>query len=297
MIGLLLTNGYGLADGITHQVSRLKEEFKKLGVEVDVLKNNKLIVYVEDGEVKTTLKKYDFIVYLDKDKYVARMLEKLGYRIFNSSLSIELCDDKMLTHIALANHDIKMPLTISSTLCYRDDGNRDFINYVESKIKFPMIVKENYGSLGRQVYLISSHDELLSIENKLIHVPHIYQELIDSSFGKDYRIIVINHQVIAYMKRENKHSYLSNLARGGKASRVNLDASYLEMAVKASKILDLSYCGVDILEGKNNKPILSEVNSNAFYDGIETVTHINIASAYAKHIIKTISDEKEKHCI
>lgn len=294
MKGLLLTNGYALADGIKHQVARLKEEFNNLGVEVDVLKNNKLLVYTEGTVVKTTLKSYDFIVYLDKDKYVARMLEKAGFHLFNRASAIELCDDKMLTHITLANHGIKMPLTLSSTLCYHDDGNRDFIKYVEEKIKFPLIVKENYGSLGRQVYLINSHEELLEVENKLIHVPHIYQELITSSFGKDYRIIVINHQVVAYMKRENKHSYLSNLARGGVASRVELPDSYLKMAIKASQILDLDYCGVDILEGKNKEPILSEVNSNAFYDGIETVTSKNIANAYAKHIINSINDEKGK---
>ncbi len=292
MKGLLLTNGYGLADGIKHQVSRLKDEFLALGVEIDVLANNKLLVYVNDGQIKTTLGKYDFIVYLDKDKYVARMLEKAGYRLFNKASAIELCDDKMLTHITLADHGIMMPLTISSTLCYRDDGNREFINYVESQIKFPMIVKENYGSLGRQVYLINNHQELLDVENKLIHVPHIYQELIDTSFGKDYRIIVINHKIVAYMKRENKHSYLSNLARGGEASLVDLPSSYLDLAVKASEILNLDYCGVDILEGKNNNPILSEVNSNAFYDGIEKVTHKNIAKAYAKHIINTIKDER-----
>lgn len=292
MKGLLLTNGYGLAEGIKHQVARLKEEFLVLGVDVDVLANNHLLVYVNDGKIISTLGKYDFIVYLDKDKYVARMLEKAGYRLFNNASAIELCDDKMLTHITLANNNIAMPLTISSTLCYRDDGNRDFINYVESKIKFPLIVKENYGSLGRQVYLIKNHQELLDIENKLIHVPHIYQELIDSSLGKDYRIIVINHKVVAYMKRENKHSYLSNLACGGIASIVDLPSSYLDLAIKASEFLDLDYCGVDILEGKNREPILSEVNSNAFYDGIEKVTHKNIAKAYAKHIINTIKDER-----
>ena len=199
--GLIIVNGYGLAQGIEHQLSRLKEEFSKRKVDIDVHKNNELLTHIENSEIKTNLPKYDFIMYLDKDKFVARMLEKLGYRLFNSAESIELCDDKMLTHIALANNGIKMPLTISSTLCYTDNGDRNIINEVEKKLSFPLIIKENYGSLGKQVYLINNHDELLQKENELIHTPHIYQEFISSSRGKDYRIIVIGGKVVATTRK------------------------------------------------------------------------------------------------
>lgn len=289
MEGLIIVNGYGLAHGIEHQISRLTEEFTKRNIHVDIKKNNDLLTYVENGRIITSLPKYEFILYLDKDRFVARMLEKLGYRLFNSPASIELCDDKMLTHITLANHGIKMPLTISSTLCYRDDGNRNLISEVEKKLSFPLIVKENYGSLGRQVYLVNNHNELLDIENKLIHTPHIYQQFISSSVGVDYRIIVINHKVVAYMKRENKHSYLSNLACGGKAYKVEIPESYKKVAEKCSKILKLDYCGVDVLIGPKGEPIVSEVNSNAFYEGIETTTGINVAGAYVDYILGKVN--------
>ncbi len=289
MKGIIIVNGYGLADGIKHQVKRLSEEFALKGVDIEVRKNNELLVYIDSlGEIKTSLGKCDFILYLDKDRFVARMLTKLGYRLFNKAEAIELCDDKMLTHISLSNNGLKMPLTISSTLCYHDDGNRDFLQYVEEKLSFPLIVKENYGSLGKQVYLINNQDELKNIADKLIHTPHLYQEFIESSKGKDYRIVVVAHKVVAYMERVNKHSYLSNLARGGEAKKVEIPASYKKAAIKASKILGLDYCGVDILEGANHEPIISEVNSNAFYDGIERTTGINVARAYVEHIINSV---------
>ncbi len=288
MNGLIIVNGYGLAQGIENQVSRLREEFLKHHVDIDLKRNCELLVYIDKGDIKTSLGKYDFIVYLDKDRFVARMLEKLGYRLFNSPEAIELCDDKMLTHIALSNACIKMPTTISSTLCYRDNGNRDIVDEVEKTLTYPLIVKENYGSLGRQVYLINNHSELLDIENKLIHTPHIFQEFISSSKGVDYRVIVINHKIIAYMRRENKNSYLSNLACGGKAYNEEIPQNYKDIAIKASKILGLDYCGVDILIGPNKEPIISEVNSNAFYEGIETVTGVNVAGAYVDYIISKI---------
>ena len=285
---LLVINGYGLAGGIQHQVERLKEEFSKRGVEADVIKNTQVFAYIFEGNIKISLPKYDFVLYLDKDRYVAELLEKAGYKLYNSIDSITKCDDKMLTHICLANEGIKMPTSISSTLCYTDNGNRDYLEPVIEKIGLPMIVKENYGSLGKQVYLANNYEELLEIENKLIHIPHIFQEFIDSSRGKDYRIIVIGGKVVAYMKRENKHSYLSNLATGGRASKVDLPQEYLDVAVKASKILDLDYCGVDLLIGPNNEPILSEVNSNAFFEGIEKTTGVNVAGSYAKYVLEQI---------
>lgn len=288
MKGLIICNGYGLADGIVNQISRLKEEFSKRNILVTLKKNNEVLVYCNGSSIKKNLGDFDFVVYLDKDKFVARMLEKEGYVLFNNSKAIELCDDKMLTHITLANNELNMPITISSTLCYRDNFDRSFLDYVTNILSFPMIVKENYGSLGKQVYLINNKEELLNIENKLIHTPHLFQQFISSSKGMDYRIIVIGHKVVAYMKRENKNSYLSNLASGGTASICKLPDEYLLAAIKASKILNLDYCGVDILKGPNNEPIISEVNSNAFYEGIEKVTGINVAGYYVDYIISKI---------
>ena len=283
---LIVINGYGLAGGIQHQVERLKQEFSKRRVEVEIIKNTEVFAYIFEGNIEISLPKYDFVLYLDKDRYVAELLEKAGYKLYNSIDSIIKCDDKMLTHICLSNEGLKMPTTISSTLCYTDNGNRDYLKPVIEKVGLPMIVKENYGSLGKQVYLANDYNELLEIENKLIHIPHIFQEYIESSRGKDYRIIVIGGKVVAYMKRENKNSYLSNLATGGTATKVILPKEYLDVAEKAAKILGLDYCGVDILEGPNGEPIISEVNSNAFYEGIEKTTGVNVAGCYADYLLK-----------
>ena len=282
---LIIINGYGLAGGILHQVKRLEEEFSKRGVFVETIKNTQVFAYIFEGDIKVSLPKYDFVLYLDKDRYVGELLEKAGYKLYNSIDSIIKCDDKMLTHICLSNEGIKMPTSISSTLCYTDNGNRDYLKPVIEKIGLPMIVKENYGSLGKQVYLANNYQELLEIENKLIHVPHIFQEFIECSRGKDYRIIVIGGKVVAYMKRENPNSYLSNLATGGTASKVDLPKEFLDTAIKCAEILGLDYCGVDILKGSNGEPIVSEVNSNAFYEGIEKTTGVNVAGCYVDYLL------------
>jgi len=283
---LIAINGFNISEGISNQVTRLTDELTKRGFCVETKKNTEIMAYIENGEIKSKIFGYEFCLYLDKDKYIAQMLEKTGLKLFNSSTSIELCDDKMLTHIALSNHQIKMPTTISSMLCYNDNGNREYLNKIEEKLGFPMIVKHNFGSLGKQVFLVKNPAELKDIEEKLIKIPHIFQEFISSSCGKDYRVIVIGGKAVAWMKRENKNSYLSNLAQGGTSSVCDLPKSYIEMAQNAAKILKLDYCGVDLLSGPNNEPILSEVNSNAFFEGIEKTTGINVVSQYIDYLIK-----------
>ncbi|HXK82884.1 MAG TPA: RimK family alpha-L-glutamate ligase, partial [Clostridiales bacterium] len=43
---------------------------------------------IEQGE------KPDFIIFWDKDIILAKALEQMGFRLFNSAEAIELCDDK-----------------------------------------------------------------------------------------------------------------------------------------------------------------------------------------------------------
>ena len=88
----------------------------------------------------------------DKDRHISNLLEKAGYRLFNRASSIEVCDDKMLTHIALANEGIRMPKTIPSPLYYGGDDDGTFIKKMLTILDYPIIVKEVYGSFGKQVY-------------------------------------------------------------------------------------------------------------------------------------------------
>ena len=68
-----------------------------------------------------------------------------------------------------------------------------------------------------------------------------------------------------------------------------LSKEYIEICEKTANILNLDYCGIDILEGEDGKPVVCEVNSNAFFNEAEKVTGVNIAGAYAKHIVNEMN--------
>ena len=52
-------------------------------------------------------------------------------------------------------------------------------------------------------------------------------------------------------------------------------------------MLNLDYCGVDLLYGEDG-PVLCEVNSNAFFEGLEAATGVNVAKLYAEYIVGTM---------
>lgn len=289
MKGIIITNGYTHTEGVAYQVNRLTEEFSRLGVNVEAVKNNELTAFIQNNDIKSRLD-CDFIVYLDKDIHIAMMLEKAGYRLFNSRESIEICDDKIKTHIVLSGEGIAMPDTISSPLMYNKSED-NFVEKVVEKLSFPIVVKEAHGSLGGQVYLCNDIEELQNIRKKLVYVPHLYQQFIDKSKGRDCRVIVVGGKVVAGYLRISKGDFRSNIELGGRGEKFDLPNSFIDLAESVADILHLDYCGIDLLIN-GDKPILCEVNSNAFFGGAEKYTDKNIARVYAEYIVDKVTTNK-----
>jgi RimK family alpha-L-glutamate ligase len=284
--GLIITNAFSYRESAKYQCESLKKEFTLLGIELVHKTNEELLTLIngQNVECKFDLSTFDFVIYLDKDKYISLMLEKSHLKLFNSSFSIELCDDKMLTHIFLANNGIKMPKTLTYPLCYEYNGSLNYLNDIKKELTFPFVIKENFGSLGQQVYLVANDEELLNIENKLRYKPHIYQEYISYEEGIDYRLILIGENVVASMKRVNNNSFKANIAQGGKGYNFEPSEKMKKMAIDASKVLGLDYCAIDFVINSDGEPILIEVNSNAYFTEIEKVTGVNIAKLYANYV-------------
>ena len=288
--GLIIINAYSSLASSVNQAVRFKEEFTHLGVDIDIKKNSEYSTMVKDSKLVSGFTGYDFCVYLDKDKYVSEILQNLGVRLFNKHDAIRVCDDKMRTYIALANKGVKVVDTIPGALCYTEDSVVDdaSLTKIAGELGFPMVVKECYGSLGKGVYKVDDFDQLRTLANNIKLREHLFQKMITSSAGRDIRVIVIGKKVFACMERVSTTDFRSNIELGGEGKEFSLPSSYIEIAEKVATVLDLDYCGIDILIGENNEPIICEVNSNAFFGGIERVTNKNVAKAYAEHILSKL---------
>lgn len=288
--GLILINAYSRLPAALHQPKRLKQELEALGVRTEVKRNDYFPLSLnEGGALRNDLGEADFCIFLDKDKYVPRMAEKLGVRLFNRAAAIETCDDKMATHIALAQRGIPMPATMAGLLCYDPDAEvkGGALDLVEQRLGYPLIVKACYGSLGREVTRADDRAALEEIAARLKGKPHLFQRYVAESAGKDIRVIVIGGKTEAAMRRTSAGDFRSNLELGGRGEPYEADDALRALCEKTAAALGADYCGIDVLCGREGY-LVCEVNSNAFFGGIERVTGINVAQRYARHVYQEV---------
>lgn len=279
----IVVNAYIRNNSQITKANRLAAELKNLGTECEIIKNVNL-AEIASGKVLSV--KYDGVIFLDKDKAAARLLEKNGIKLSNSAKSIEVCDDKMLTHIELANSGIPMPDCVYAPLCYYEDAeiSGGFLNGVIDKLGLPLVAKKCFGSLGAGVSLIKSFEELKQYENENKLYAHFYQRFIGKG-GEDIRVIVIGGEYVCAMKRKNENDFRSNIELGGKGERYEADEKLIALCEKVAALLGLDYCGIDVLTDENGERYICEVNSNAFFAEAERVCGVNIAKKYAELII------------
>ena len=288
MKGLILVNAYTQSEHELNQPRRIMAELAGLGVPCDLRRNNFVPAWVAGGIRSDAARGYDFCVYLDKDRYVPRLLERTGMRLFNRAQAVEACDDKMLTHIALAGI-APMPATIPAPLCYTAGAHlsEGYLGRVEDILGYPVVVKECYGSLGMGVYLAHDRAQLREIAARLQGKPHLFQKFIAESAGRDLRVIVIGGRAVGAMRRTSQGDFRSNAELGGRGEAAAPDPAVTAICERAASALGLDYCGVDLLLSADG-PLVCEVNSNAFFGTFERVTDINVARAYAEHIVSTM---------
>ncbi len=153
------------------------------------------------------------------------------------------------------------------------------LKQVESLGGFPVIVKEMGSSSGGGIMKVDSMSSLLSI----------LRTVIDRASGKVFlkkyiehdeqaRIIVLGEKVIGE-KGNIKVGEEVVLNTGVDFTQVKRDYSLeiKEMAIKAVKVLGLSFGGVDILIGKDGKNYLAEVNMPCAFKYVEDVAGVDIA--------------------
>ena len=264
-----------------YKIDRLFEEASKRSILLEVFVNDGTLAEIINDEIVVNLPKADFVFYFDKDIYLARLLEKAGYRLFNRADFIKLCDDKMLTFIRCANEGIKMPKTIAGPLIYTDLNpcNFKFLDKVVKEIGLPMVVKKVYGSLGEGVYLVRTKEELINLYQEIYRNPILFQEYIKSSYGQSIRVLVINGKVFGSFNRINDRDFRSNFGSEASGKTIENPAKYHDFAQKIANKLQIEYAGIDLLINEDDQPILCEINSNAFFEEFEKVTGLNVASA------------------
>ena len=274
----LITNKYLSGPKYDVIVEHFLNASRELGLDLEHRYNDSIVISSD-----TTLShRPDFVIYWDKDINLAKYLEGQGIPVLNSSEGISVCDDKRLTVLAL-DGKVSMPRTIIAPMTYENVGytDYDYIQNVENVIGYPVVVKEAFGSYGRQVYLANDRQQLMDILKDISHKPHLFQQFVSSSSGVDMRLQVVGDKVVASMKRVSNGDFRANITNGGSMLHYTPTPEQSSLAIKVAKLLNLDFAGVDLLFGEDG-PMVCEVNSNAHFDNLYQLTGVNTA----KHILE-----------
>ena len=289
----------------SYETKRLIEEFEKTGIKIRVVNPQDVDIFVDRDDRKSirvggkSRPLPDFVIPRTGSgttyfiKAIIRHLERLGVILINGSQSIDAVKDKLYTQQVLGQSSLPVP----KTLLVKHPIDIDF---VESNIGYPAIIKTLSGSFGAGVFLVETKKQLTQLL-KMAEITKpsyniIVQEFIKESFGKDLRVLVINGKVVGCMMRQSTDDdFRANITRGGEAIPYQIDDDIEWLGGESARLLNLDIAGVDLLFDEGNYKIC-EVNSSPGFEGMDKYTKTNIAEKIVTYVTHKIgySDNRDE---
>lgn len=296
--GWIIYNGHLPGNKFLDFAEWIQSAAKEKNSDARIFQNNELLTLLAGKQMDVLQKEErqlpDYVVFIDKDIYLANQLELLGVRVFNRAKTIAVSDDKILSYQQLAERNIPIPRTIAAPKIFSATASHQ-MGYTQLAIDtlgFPMIVKEAFGSFGEQVYLIQDQRELFKKVNELQGRPFLFQEFISSSYGEDLRLHVVGDQVVAAMRRHAYNDFRANITAGGTMEAYQPSPQEAALAVAAAQAIGADFAGIDLLIGPKGSPLVCEVNSNAHIRNMYACTNINVAPFMIDYILHTLQEEQ-----
>lgn len=212
---------------------------------------------------------------------VLHMLAMQGCRVVNTGKAVERTVDKAMTTFLLKQHGIPTPAT---WVCESHWHAHEIIHH-QLALNHKLLLKPLFGSQGRGIRLLEQ-DSLLPLPmDALVDGVFYLQRFIETgSVSHDYRVLVVRDEPIAAMRR-NGQSWLNNVAQGAQCEWID-QQDVLDLAVRAAQVLEIDYCGVDIIRDKHGQLLVLEVNSIPAWRGLQSVTSFNIAQVLADFALR-----------
>ena len=277
----------------SYEIQRLVEEFEKQDISIRVVNPQDVDIFVDRDDRKSIrvsgkLRKLpDFVLPRTGSgttyfiKAIIRHLERMGVILINGSNSIDAVKDKLYTQQILGQSNLPVP----KTLLVKHPID---VEFVESNIGYPAIIKTLSGSFGAGVFMAETRKQLKQLI-KMAEITNenydiIIQEYIKDSYGKDLRVFVLNGKVVGCMMRQSTDDdFRANITRGGEGIPYQITEEIEWLGGECARLLNLDVAGVDLLFDNGGYKIC-EVNSNPGFEGMETYTKKNIAEEIVQFI-------------
>lgn len=270
---------------VVYRVEKCQMFFGKRGS--SILYNNKPIKGCD-----VLIPRLDFSVNIELETSIIKQFQLMGIPLVNKYLPIARAKNKLRTLQVLTKYKIPVPKTmIVRKIDYLDDVIKKIGGY-------PVVIKAPFGSYGKEVAMLESRRSLTSAldimwkQNRTSII--LIQEYVHEADDSDLRVFVVGDKIVAAMKRTARAGdFRSNLQLGGVASNVKPTVEEEKMAIKATKVLGLDVCGVDILRSRSGSMVM-EMNANPGISGITKVTGVDVAAEMVKYAAKMVKNNTAK---
>ena len=209
---------------------------------------------------------------------ILHTLKMLGVTVYNDGRAIERTVDKTMTSFLLHHAGIATPKT---WVCESRQQTHVVIQQ-NMALNQKLVIKPLFGSQGQGVRQVT--ESLPLPGDKFVDGVFYLQKLIEARH--DYRVLVVNNKAVCAMKRTGK-TWLHNVAQGADCEQT-AEADVLAIACQAASVLDIAYCGVDVIHDADGKLYVLEVNSIPAWRGLQSVTDVSIAQVLVDDLLSQL---------
>lgn len=199
----------------------------------------------------------------------------MGARVMNEARGIALSRSTFRCLQQLAANGLAIPATALA----RDAA--DLASLVERVGGVPVLVKVAQGGERRGIMVCESLQSLKAAVDALVGLGHslILQEYVHKR-SRDVRVFVIGGRAVAAAVRHARPGRLTKaLSHIARHERADLSDAARLVAERASSVIGLEICAVDLLDVPGSTPRVFEVNASPSIPELEAATGVNLAAA------------------
>lgn len=267
--------------------------FQARGVEPDIISDREINLEITAGPEQNApsgvpWSAYDLImersVSTSRGLYMLAMLGSWGLNAINRYETAATCADKFLTTIALAKAGVPQP---TARTAFDPDTTLKAIE----DLGYPAVLKPVTGSWGRLLAKVKDADAAEAIiEHRQTlgdYQHHIYyvQQYVNKP-GRDIRAFVVGDRTICAIYRDSPH-WITNTARGGKASNCPVTPELDALCVKAAQAVGGGIVAVDVFEDPERGLSVNEINHTMEFRNSSAPTGVDIAAEVVSYALST----------
>lgn len=262
----------------------LIEALNRRGIAFDIIDDGELLFDLAQPEERW--RGYDAVlcrsVSQSRGLAALHVLEHWGMRTYNTAAVTALCNDKLLTTLALLRAGVPTPRTLLAF------DAQTTVRAIET-LGYPAVLKPTNGSWGRLLARVNDRDAAEAVLEhqetlgSFQHHIHYVQQYIDKP-QRDIRAFVVGDRTICAIYRTSQH-WVTNTARGAVASNCPVTPELESLCVSAARAVGGGILAIDVLEAPQGGLLVNEINATMEFRNSIAPTGVDIPNAMIDYML------------